>query len=106
MELKIQPGMTTGEIADVDSASSGVNAASPARVDQTQADDPVSRIAHDVVANRITVDEGVNRILLHVMNSDMVATAPPSLRDEVSELLRSAIETDPIVASLVQRMRQ
>ncbi len=62
--------------------------------------DRVTEVALDVASGRITGDEAVERLLEHTMDSGIAAQAPRELRDEMLQVIRTMIETDPYLRSL------
>ncbi len=93
MTIRIQPGMQKPPVA-------GADIPATERTPEGAATDPVSAVAADLAAGNITASQAVDRLIAHTMNSEMVAQAPASLRAEVEEALRAAIETDPYLRSL------
>ncbi|MBN2344641.1 MAG: hypothetical protein JXX29_13325 [Deltaproteobacteria bacterium] len=103
MDIKIQPGKSLPKIDT--SADASVQVASE-KIDAGKAEenDPITAIAVELVEGRIDSAQAVNRLIAETMSMDMVAAAPESLRVEVEEVLRAAIETDPYLVSLTQKL--
>jgi hypothetical protein len=65
---------------------------------------PVDAIVQELMDGHISSSEAVDRLIAHTLNSGMVKDAPESLRLEVEQMLRAAVETDPDLKSLAKNI--
>ncbi len=104
MDIKIPPdpskGITVEAVVD---ATKTVEAPdeTPKIQDTTSLNaDAISRISDQVATCEIGRDEAVEQILAEVFDSGMVKAAPRELGQELSEVLKALLETDPYLKSL------
>ncbi len=108
MDIKItnnQPGPVDGTDS-VSGTKEGESASGADAVDtqgtERVSSDPVTRIAEDVAAGRISQEDAIEKLVEHTLGSDMVADAPQSIRDEIRAELKTMMQTDPYLQSLAK----
>ncbi len=104
MDIKIPGGPPGGtgveDLKDVtDVADAGAETSEVGAV-EAAGSDAIAQVAEQVAKGEIGQQEAVDRILVEVLDSPMVAAAPAELRQELGEVLRSLLETDPYLKSL------
>jgi len=107
-DMKIPSGGAGHQIADAVSEAGDAPALTRPEeaADGAGAADAVSRVAEDVAAGRISRDEAIERLLGETMSGDLVASAPEAVRADLERALRSLLETDPHLSSLVSSMAE
>ncbi len=102
MDIKIPSGPPEGQAIDAvkDAAEATQESVETQAASEVVPQDPVSRIAEQVARGEIGRDEAVDRILGEVLQADIVKAAPAEAREELSEVLRVLLETDPHLKSL------
>ncbi len=105
MDIKIPSGPPEGRALDaVKDASDAVE--TTGEIAETQAAQPagavddVSKIAEQVARGEIGRDEAIERLLNDTLGTEMVKAAPKELREELVEVLKAQLETDPYLKSL------
>ncbi len=65
------------------------------------ADNSIDAVINDLMDGEISSSQAVDRLIEHTLNSGIVKDAPPALRTEVENMLKTMIATDPHLKSLV-----
>ncbi len=65
------------------------------------ADNPVDAVINDLMDGKISSSQAVDHLIEHTLNSGIVKDAPPALRAEVEDMLKTMIATDPHLKSLI-----
>ena len=105
MSIKIQPGQIQETATQVkESTGEGVADASVSSTGAASSD-PVTQVAMDLIAGKISGEQAVDELVAQALDSGELKEAPSSLRTEVEELLRTTIETDPYLVSLVASLK-
>ncbi len=104
MDIKIPGGPPQGAPTDAitDAAQAAEESTESAATQSTEAaeTDAIAQIADQVAAGKLAPDEAVERILGEVLNSESIQAAPPEVRAELADALRTLIETDPHLSAL------
>ncbi len=102
MDIKIPSGPPEGQAIDAveDATKATQESAETQAASEVAPQDPVSQIAEQVARGEIGRDEAVDRILGEVLQADIVNAAPAEAREELGEVLRALLETDPHLKSL------
>ena len=104
MDIKIPSGPPEGGAVNSvkDGAETVESASEPTEVSNiaTESVDSISVIAEQVARGEIDADKAVEKILNDILDSDMVASGPDELKQELNEVLKSMLETDPYLKSL------
>ncbi len=104
MDIKIPSGPPEGKAVDaVKDAADAIETTGETTQAQEAAPvatDAVSQVAELVARGEIGRDEAVEKLLAEVLDADIVKAAPAEAREELSEVLRALLETDPHLKSL------
>ena len=107
MDIKIPSGPKEGGAVDAvkdasDAAEAAESAAESTEVSNiaSASTDSISQVAEQVARGELGANEAVEQILNDILDSDMVGSAPKELKQELGEVLRSMLETDPYLKSL------
>jgi hypothetical protein len=105
MDIKIPSGSGPGQIDKiVEDATQSVTdtpATTPTNQTAAVAESSIEQVASQVAKGEISSEEAVDQLIAHVLDSKMVDAAPQELRAELGEVLRTMLETDPHLQSLV-----
>ena len=103
-DIKVPTGPGQGLNVDaVSDVSKSVDAATQSPEVEAVAGEPldaVEQIAADVTSGKITRDEAVEQLLAHVLDSDMVQSAPEAVRSGLREALQNLLDSDPHLGAL------
>jgi hypothetical protein len=104
MDIKIPSGPSQSQPLDAvnDSAQpiEGTRGTEQTAETTSVSTDPIAQIAEQVAAGAMERDQAIEAILNQVMDSKMVESAPKGAREELEEVLRALLDTDPHLQSL------
>lgn len=101
--MKIQSAKTISKIhRSTDVATSSV--APNTEITSLEKSDPVTTIAVDLIEGNISSAQAVDLLIEHTLTTEMVQAAPIALRTEIEQVLTAAIQTDPYLVGLTQKL--
>ena len=65
----------------------------------------VTDLAADLRAGRLTPQAAIGKVLERVVEKQVGPGAPPQVRDRIREALQDALESDPLLAEKLSRLR-
>jgi hypothetical protein len=105
MSIKIPSGpKEAGPIdaaEDVGESTESIGQTTDTESVSSTATDPIGHIAQKVAAGEIGRDQAIELLLAQDLDSNMVKSAPKEALGELEEVLRSALDTDPQIKSLL-----
>ena len=108
MNIKITSGPSA--INPADAAETAEAAATTEAVESAEGTsaavsaDAVGAMTEQLASGQISREEAVEQLLAQVMESGIVDAAPAELREELGDVLRTLLETDPALGDLVSRL--
>jgi len=104
MDIKIPTGPKENQaieaVEDAKDAIEETVSAEPAKAVSPVALDVVSKIAEQVALGEIGRQQAIDQLLADVLGSKMVKAAPSEAGQELSEILKALLDTDPHLKSL------
>ncbi len=104
MDIKIPTGQKENQaieaVEDAKDAIEETTSADPAKAVSPVALDAVSKIAEQVALGEIGRQQAIDQLLADVLGSKMIKAAPSEVSQELSEILKTLLDTDPHLKSL------